>query len=267
MNDHFILFTDLDGTLLDHHTYQPGQSLGAVRRLTECGIPVVFCSSKTFAEQRTLQEAFRLRAPFIVENGSAIAVPDGFFSIKNYPVWRRVDGFEIMMLAHEEAAEARRLLQKFPDVVGFSQASDAALGAATALSGEALDRARDRWFTETLLQPNDPGAAEVPAQALAPAGWTLSKGGRFYTVQSREADKGRALRVLLDIFHENGLRGHAAAVGDSPNDAPMLAAATRAFLVQQPSGHWAEIEAPGLQRVKGAGPAGFSAVARLLCGF
>lgn len=46
-----VVFTDLDGTLLDHHTYQANEAAEALRLLEARGWPLVFCSSKTFSEQ------------------------------------------------------------------------------------------------------------------------------------------------------------------------------------------------------------------------
>jgi ribonucleotide monophosphatase NagD (HAD superfamily) len=46
-----LVFTDLDGTLLDHDTYDWTPARDALDRLTRAGIPVVFTSSKTAAEQ------------------------------------------------------------------------------------------------------------------------------------------------------------------------------------------------------------------------
>ena len=45
-----IVFTDLDGTLLDHHTYDYSPALPALAKLQEKQIPLVFCTSKTAAE-------------------------------------------------------------------------------------------------------------------------------------------------------------------------------------------------------------------------
>ncbi|MDP2876998.1 MAG: HAD-IIB family hydrolase, partial [Holophaga sp.] len=64
-----ILFTDLDGTLLDESTYAFEPALPAIRALQERGIPIVFCTSKTFAETVALQEVLGITDPFIVENG------------------------------------------------------------------------------------------------------------------------------------------------------------------------------------------------------
>ena len=57
-----------------------------------------------------------------------------------------------------------------------------------------------------------------------------------------------------------------AAIGDSPNDFPLLAAVDFPFLVQRQDGSWADLELPGLTKVDGIGPAGFSAAIRMLTG-
>ncbi|MCC5024517.1 MAG: HAD hydrolase family protein [Candidatus Synoicihabitans palmerolidicus] len=73
----WLVFTDLDGTLLEWSTYSPMIARPAMLRLREIGVPVVFCSSKTATEQRALRQALGIRSiPSIVENGAAIIVPD-----------------------------------------------------------------------------------------------------------------------------------------------------------------------------------------------
>ena len=45
-----LVFTDMDGTLLDHHTYSFEAAKPALKALEEKDIPVVPTTSKTFAE-------------------------------------------------------------------------------------------------------------------------------------------------------------------------------------------------------------------------
>ena len=68
-----IVFSDLDGTLLDHETYAWDAAVPALGILRQRKIPLVLCSSKTAAE------IFPLRAelgfadcPAIVENGAGL---------------------------------------------------------------------------------------------------------------------------------------------------------------------------------------------------
>lgn len=263
-----VVFTDLDGTLIDHHTYETRGSEQAMRQLAARGAPLIFCSSKTFAEQTQLQRELGICQPFILENGSAAAIPTDFFPEKNYPVHHREADYEIVEFAHAGAAVLHAVLSRFSDIRGFAGASDAELSAATGLSGAALQRARQRWYTETLLTPlGEIQAAQINVW-IRPDGFVLSRGGRFYTAQSAGVDKGKAVRWMMEqCRHKFSKTPVFAAVGDSPNDRAMLEVVELPFLVQRPDHCWADMEIPGLIRVSGAGPVGFSmAVALMLEG-
>src|SRR5690554_5601326 len=65
MQPHMIVFTDLDGTLLDHDSYSWRAAKPAMARLGANGIPLIFNSSKTAAEISELQSRMGLRGPFI----------------------------------------------------------------------------------------------------------------------------------------------------------------------------------------------------------
>ena len=74
-----VVFTDLDGALLDYETYSFSAASEALELLRRHEIPVVLCSSKTHAEIEHIQLDLRLRHPFISENGGAIFLPRGYF--------------------------------------------------------------------------------------------------------------------------------------------------------------------------------------------
>ena len=103
MQPHLIVFTDLDGTLLDHHSYSWRAASPAMAKLAANGIPLIFNSSKTAAEMRHLQNAMGIRAPFIVEplcvcrdlrNIRGIGRPIGIIG-DNRPGWWSWDGRRI----------------------------------------------------------------------------------------------------------------------------------------------------------------------------
>ena len=269
-----VCFSDLDGTLLDHDTYSFREAGAAVSRLVARGVPLIFCSSKTFAEQVYLQRQLKLNQPFIFENGSAVAIPKGYFQeVTDFPepalpetAVERAD-YQFHVLARSGSEVTRKIIARFRHIRGFSGVTDAELSEATGLEGEALARARDRWFTETLLPPYDRQQLRRLGRRLASAGMELSRGGRFYTVQSVFAGKGKAVTWLSEVFRRFlGKTPLLAGIGDSPNDFSMLEAVDLPFLVQKPSGLWADVEIPGLVRVNGIGPAGFAAVADMLPG-
>ena len=75
----FIVFSDLDGTLLDGDDYSHDQALPALRLLRRRNIPLVLCTSKTRAEVEFHRRRLANRDPFVVENGGAVYVPEGYF--------------------------------------------------------------------------------------------------------------------------------------------------------------------------------------------
>jgi predicted mannosyl-3-phosphoglycerate phosphatase (HAD superfamily) len=74
-----IIYTNLDGTFLNEKNYSFLESLPALRAAQARDIPVIFCSSKTRAEIEHLRRAAEVNDPFIVENGGADYVPEGYF--------------------------------------------------------------------------------------------------------------------------------------------------------------------------------------------
>lgn len=76
---HFVIFTDLDATLLDHQTYSFKPARPVLNKINKLKIPVVLCTSKTRAETEPLARKLGLKHPFIVENGGAIFIPENYF--------------------------------------------------------------------------------------------------------------------------------------------------------------------------------------------
>ncbi len=77
-----IIFTDLDGTLLDYSTYSFDAALPALKVLKEKNIPLVICSSKTKTEIEYYRKKLDNYRPFISENGGGIFIPKNYFKFK-----------------------------------------------------------------------------------------------------------------------------------------------------------------------------------------
>ncbi len=250
-----VLFTDLDGTLLDHDSYQPGPAAGAVARLQAAGVAVVFCSAKTRAEQEPLRVRLGVTAPFGVENGAAVYLPAG--SGADDPA-----NYEVAVFGMPYR-EVRARLKRAADAVGvtvrgYGDMSDAEVAELTGLDPAAAARARTREFTESFLAQGD---VEALRRALEAAGMRLLRGARFWTALG-DHDKGTAVRFLLARFAESG-PVTSYGVGDFDNDLDMLAAVDVPILVQRPDHTWADLPLPGLVRVEGVGPDGWCRAADL----
>ena len=72
-----VVFTDLDGTLMDHDSYDVAPAQAALQTLAARSIPVVPVTSKTRTELVPLMARLGLSAPAIAENGAIIMNTDG----------------------------------------------------------------------------------------------------------------------------------------------------------------------------------------------
>ena len=76
-----VVFTDIDGTLVDINTAEYGKKTNElIGIMKEKNIPLVLTSAKTRIEQDKIRDDLGLSDPFIVENGGAIVIPKGYFS-------------------------------------------------------------------------------------------------------------------------------------------------------------------------------------------
>ena len=67
-----IIFTDLDGTLLDYASYSFAKAETALAYIKQRSIPLIICSSKTKKEILVYREKLGIKEPFISENGGGI---------------------------------------------------------------------------------------------------------------------------------------------------------------------------------------------------
>jgi len=72
-----IVFSDLDGSLLDHDTYDWRPARPALEALGERDIPLVLVSSKTLAELEEYRGQLDLPHPVVAENGAVLAKDEG----------------------------------------------------------------------------------------------------------------------------------------------------------------------------------------------
>lgn len=262
-----LVFSDIDGTLIDFATYSYAESATAVSALLARHIPLILCSSKTRAEQETLRQALAIPDPFIVENGSAIFIPPGTFTFA-FP-HRLVDGWQVVELG-VTAVHIRQTLAAIRQETGlvfqgYADLSVQEVAAITGLDEAASARARQREYSETLVTHFSAEELTRLEAALATRGLSVVSGGKFHTVTGAGGDKGTAVAHLTALYRQQFGDVITIGLGDSANDAPLLAAVDRPYLVQRPGGVWQEMEIAGLERVTAVGPAGWrQAVERIL---
>lgn len=243
-----VVVTDLDGTLLDHATYRPGPALARAHALIRAGIPVIACSAKTRAEQRVLVAELGLTPAYVVENGGALVVWDGFPAGPPGPervIRLGLDYAGIRQALRQAAGEAGVTLTGYGDVDATEVAERTGLDLAAAGRAQAREHGETFW-----IESGDP---ERLRAALGRRGARMMRGSRFWTAQGPH-DKGTAVRHLLALFPE---RPVSYGLGDAPNDLEMLAAVDHPMVVEGPDGGWADLDVPGLTRLAGRGPEGW----------
>lgn len=214
-----LIFTDLDGTLLDHETYSHAPADAALDRLRAAGVPVILASSKTAAEIAPLREELGLSAyPAIVENGAGILAPGAEIPQDG----GRYD--ELRATLDKVPAELRALYR------GFGDWTVAEIAQRTGLPEKDAARAAQRRESEPGLWSGDADAKAAFISALRALGVTGREGGRFLTLSFGGTKAGRMAEIAAR--HSTPF---VVALGDAPNDTEMLEQADMGFVIANPS--------------------------------
>ena len=255
-----VIFTDLDGTLLDLETYSYDGALPSIEHLRSQEVPIIFCSAKTRAEQEAYRKELQVNDPFIVENGGAVFISQGYFPF-DFEYHKAKDGYQVIELGIPYH-RIREILAQIRDDTGlnfrgFGDMSAEEVASLTNLDLGAAQRAKAKEYDETLNLEGIPDEINKVLNAIRKMGLNYTSGGRYYDVTGPN-DKGKATRILIDLFRSKLGQLETIAIGDSPNDLPMLSAVDIPVLVQKPGGIWEEIDIPHLHRVEGIGPEGWA---------
>ncbi len=266
-----LIFTDLDGTLLDVKTYSFAEAVPALRRVEAKGVPLVACTSKTRIEIEWYRRKLSNHDPFIAENGGAIFIPVSYFSLP-YPFDREDEDYRVIELG-TPYTELVRVLRSVRDrqhmqIRGFADMTVEEIARVAGLPVEQARLAKNREYDEPFVVDAAEEAVERMRSDIVAHGLNHTRGGRFYHILG-DNDKGKAVRVLVDLFRTVDGGVETMALGDSENDVSMLQAVDYPVWVGQ-GGKYEEARKaiPALQRAPASGPAGWNAaVNRMLSGF
>lgn len=236
-----IVFTDLDGSLLDHHTYQWDAAQQGLDALRTAGIPIIIMTSKTAMEIASLASQLGLADyPYSAENGAVIHLPSQGNTAA--PDAHSSNVITLSSRADKLHATLEALRSKGFAFEGFSDVPAQTVAEWTGLSIEKATQAQHRVASEPLRWLGDEDALQRFRQALDDNGFALQRGGRFYHVMPHGTNKGEALQWLMNYYraqqapHQGGASLKALALGDGENDLPMLMAADKGVLIRSPIG-------------------------------
>lgn len=257
-----LIFTDLDGTLLDHYSYQYTPALASIEQLKKAQVPIIFTTSKTLAEVVELQSELAIDAPLIIENGAAVYIPKTVF--KEQPQGTEEKGNYWVKSFCLPRLHWLKVINHAPKKFnglykGFASLSVSELASLTGLSLNVAKQAKKRDFGEPVHWLGDTADKRAFIEYLEHSGAQVLQGGRFFHVCGN-ADKGLALNWLSQLYQSHcGEDFCTIALGDSGNDIAMLEAATIAVQVRTPvHGFPALTRTAGVIQTEQFGPAGWA---------
>ncbi len=225
INSRFWIVTDLDGTLLDHK-YDLTPALQTLNWLKENGIPVIPCTSKTASEVREFRKIYGLTDPYIVENGGAIYGGDSDSS-QDWEIALGKHSSELIPLLDILSKKVGIQLRALVDL-SYQEIRDL-----TGLEGKSIELATDRKWSVPFLNPPNEIIQKLDLYANE-LGLSIFKGNRMSHLISYGCDKGQAVLKLKSYMNNSNVI--VIALGDSPNDLPLLNIADRAIVVPSSCG-------------------------------
>ncbi|CAO1651068.1 HAD-IIB family hydrolase [Parasphingorhabdus sp. NYA22] len=252
-----VIFTDLDGTLLDHHGYSAKPADQLVGRLSQQSLAeIIPVTSKTYAELLWLKQEIPL--PFslcVTENGSVIHGPEGYFRIEHSPSETITLGIAYPTILDQIGKLPASLRHHFR---GFADMSAEAVVDATGLALDDARRAKDRQATEPFLWSGTDDELESLAAIVGNAGLRIQRGGRFYHLTGH-ATKEQAMVQIIKIIDRQkpDCDVISIALGDGPNDLAMIEAADFGVIMPNPQGVTIESTKPRVRTASLPGPAGW----------
>ncbi|WP_299407542.1 mannosyl-3-phosphoglycerate phosphatase [Acaryochloris sp. IP29b_bin.148] len=223
----YLVFTDLDGTLLNHDDYRYDAALPMLAWLKAHQIPVIAVTSKTRVEVEELLQALSFEEPFVVENGSGVFIPanDQRFDLTqtevSQQVWNQHQRLCLGCTYNQARIGLQTLSQRLSQPLqGFGDMSVDELMALTGLNSEDALKAQTREFTEPFVNPGL--AASALAQQVAEMGFQILVGDRFCHLIGLGAGKGKAVNLLVQCYQTLQPPIKTVGLGNSPNDLAML---------------------------------------------
>lgn len=257
----YVIFSDLDGTLLDHKTYSFDAAKEALAIIRAKEVPLILCTSKTRKEIELYRNQIDNKCPFISENGGGIFIPNTYFS-KEFEYDRELEGYKVIDLGTSRDVLSATLKsiseEKGIQIIGFSDMSVSEIASLTGLDEATAKLAMERDHSEPFIIAEDEKYSATIEDEINLKGYRHTKGGRFHHILG-DNDKGKAVMILSNIYRLEFGEIKTVGLGDSLNDLPMLEAVDTPILVQKPGGNYdPNIKLPNLTCADGIGPSGWN---------
>jgi mannosyl-3-phosphoglycerate phosphatase len=254
-----LIFTDLDGSLLNHDDYSFDEALPAVNRIKNSGIPLILTTSKTRREVELLQKDLGIDDPFIIENGAAVYFPSRYreLLIDNT---RNESPFNIIQLgiSYDQIRAFIGDIRDQFNIRGFGDMSVQEISDITGLPSKSAEFAKAREYTEPFTIGSEHDIHTLQDLAVE-RGIKITKGGRFHHMIGVHQDKGEAVKIVRGVFDQDEVKRHLTiGVGDSINDLPMLSNVDVPVIIPHPVRGYLDASLPGLVMAEKPGCGGWN---------
>jgi len=233
-----LIFTAIEGALLDPRTGSFAEAEEALSELERRHIPLVLVTSRTRDEIEPLRRKMGHGHPFITEGGGGIYYPDGYFNIK-IPDAKRSGRYLCVALgrpykevcgALDEIAEEAGV-----GVAGFHHMSSREIAENIGLRLRDAELARSREFDEPFFFTS--AGEEAISRFVAAAkerGFSARPGQTFWHFSSG-CDAARAVRSLTKLFRDaTRIKLRAVGIGPAAENLPWLRAVDQPVLLGTP---------------------------------
>jgi len=216
-NSKILIFTDLDGSLLNRENFEFGSIKNFLKELLTNDIFVIPNSSKTAKEIINFNEELGEKLPYIAENGSSIH--DLNLINSNFPekitLSREIN--ELLEIFKSKVPNNLKLKCKFlKDLSKKDQLN--ILG----LPADKIKYAIKRDYTVPFKFEGDKNQKEKLQKCIQSSGLTLQEGGRVINLCDK-VSKSQAMKNVVKVFKKvNNDKLITIAVGDNYNDLDML---------------------------------------------
>ena len=234
----YLIFTDLDGTLLDHENYSFGANKKTISTIINNKNEIIFNTSKTFSEcKKLLKELKLLNMPFSTENGAVIYFPKiRFNKIKNSFSFGRYWSVRIAKLSSKNWYQFLKLKQKKYNFFIAQDLSPKILKKYTNLNN--TNMMLDREASQIILWEDNLTKLKLFKKDLkSEKDGVLIKGSRFMQISSI-CNKRIAKKLIshaYDIQFRDKYSINTIALGDSKNDIDMLNSCKYSCLIKNSS--------------------------------
>jgi mannosyl-3-phosphoglycerate phosphatase len=232
---HHLIFTALEGALVDPHTDSFAAAEEALSELERRKIAYILLTSRTREEIEPLRRKLGHNHPFVTENGGGIFFPDGYFSLRIPGAVRTARYLSIAQ--GRPYAEVCEALDEIAEdcavgIVGFHHMNLREIVDNTGLRPRSAELARAREFDEPFyFTSTDEKSIARFVEAARARGFHTRRGSTFWHL-SAGCDTARAVRTLTQLFREAAhIKLRLVGIGGSQEDLPWLRAVDHAVFL------------------------------------